>query len=48
MNFKWMICLDTPYARSMSLQLDLKLIAATIPAIASDERKAVRRRLSRA
>jgi lipopolysaccharide/colanic/teichoic acid biosynthesis glycosyltransferase len=47
MSFKEMVCLDISYCRNMSPVLDLKLLAATIPAIAGEVRKAVKRRPGR-
>ena len=48
LTFKEMICMDISYCRNMSFLLDVKLLLATIPAIASEIRKAVWRRLERA
>ena len=47
LSFKEMICMDINYCRNMSPVLDLKLLAATIPAIADEVRKSVKRRLGR-
>jgi lipopolysaccharide/colanic/teichoic acid biosynthesis glycosyltransferase len=47
LSFKEMICMDISYCRNMSFLLDVKLLAATIPAIAGEIRKAIWRRLER-
>jgi lipopolysaccharide/colanic/teichoic acid biosynthesis glycosyltransferase len=44
-SFKEMICLAVGYRRPLSLLLDLKLLAATIPTRAGELRKATKRRL---
>ena len=44
-SFKEMVCFDIAYSRNMSLSLDLKLLAATIPSIAGELRKALKKRL---
>ncbi|HET6449835.1 MAG TPA: sugar transferase [Spirochaetia bacterium] len=44
LSFRRMICLDIAYCRSLSLALDLKLLLATVPAVVSQVRRAIRRR----
>ena len=47
LSFKEMIRLDISYCRNISLRMDLKLLAATVPAIAGELRKAIKRRFGR-
>ena len=45
LSFRRMMCLDINYCRTMSLGLDLKLLLATIPAVADQVRAAVKKRI---